>query len=245
VDRAEASRISHGELRLWSPLSEAALDEVIGLLDLAPEASVLDVACGRGEVLRRVAARWNVRGIGYDSDAALLEPAPGIELRASDTPPEVSFDLVLCIASSHALGGFPDTLGALRDLTVPGGQVLLGEGYWRQPPSDDYLEALGGASADELPDYPGLMRAAEEAGLTPLHSSVASEADWDRYEWRLILNAERWAAAHPVDPGAGVLRERARMARERMTMPSGRETLGFTLVLLRRVDPETAQSRIA
>jgi SAM-dependent methyltransferase len=234
VDRAEASRIAHGELRLWNPLSEAALDEVIELLDLAPGASVLDVACGRGEVLRRVAARWNVCGIGYDSDAALLEPAPGIELRASDTPPKGSFDLLICIASSHALGGFPDALGALGDLTVPGGQVLLGEGYWRRPPNHEYLDALGGASADELPDYPGLMRAAEQAGLTPLHASVASEADWDRYEWRLILNAERWAAAHPADPAAEVVRERARVARERMTMAEGRETLGFALVLLRR-----------
>ncbi len=63
---------------------------------------------------------------------------------------------------------------------------------------------------------------------------MASEADWDRYEWRLILNAERWAAAHPDAAGAEVLRERARRARERMTMPGGRETLGFALVLLRR-----------
>ena len=121
-----------------------------------------------------------------------------------------------------------------RELVRPGGEVLLGEGYWCQPPSAEYLDALGGASADELPDYSGLMRAAEQAGLTPLYSSVASEADWDRYEWRLILNAERWAAAHPEDPGAEVLRERARHARERMTMPGGRETLGFALVLLRR-----------
>jgi hypothetical protein len=112
--------------------------------------------------------------------------------------------------------------------------VLLGEGYWQGPPSPDYLEALGGASAGELPDFPRLMRAAEEAGLTPLYSSAASEADWDRYEWRLILNAERWATAHPADPGADVLRERARLARERMTMPGGRATLGFALVLLRR-----------
>jgi hypothetical protein len=43
-------------------------------------------------------------------------------------------------------------------------------------------------------DYTGLMRAAERAGLTPLWSSVASEADWDRYEWLLILNAERSAS---------------------------------------------------
>jgi SAM-dependent methyltransferase len=235
MDRADASRIAHGELRLWNPLSDAALDETIALLEPPPGGRVLDVACGRAEVLRRVAERFEVEATGYDSDAALIESGPpGLELLVRDTPPPGPFDVVLCIAASHALGGFPDALGALRELVRPGGEVLLGEGYWCQPPSAEYLDALGGASADELPDYSGLMRAAEQTGLTPLHSSVASEADWDRYEWRLILNAERWAAANPEDPGADVLRERARHARERMTMPGGRETLGFALVLLRR-----------
>jgi SAM-dependent methyltransferase len=235
MDRADASRIAHGELRLWNPLSEAALDETIALLEPPPGGRVLDVACGRAEVLRRVAERFEVEATGYDSDAALIESGPpGLELLVRDTPPPGRFDVVLCIAASHALGAFPDALGALRELVRPGGELLLGEGYWRLPPSSEYLDALGGASADELPDYSGLMRAAEQNGLTPLHSSVASEADWDRYEWRLILNAERWAATNPDDPGADVLRERARSARERMTMPGGRETLGFALVLLRR-----------
>ena len=235
MDRAEASRIAHGELRLWNPLSEAALDEAIALLEPPPGARVLDVACGRGEVLRRVAERFEVEATGYDSDAALIESGPpGLDLQVRDSPPPGPFDVVLCIASSHALGGFPDALRVLGELVPPGGEVLLGEGYWRRPPSAEYLDALGGASPDELPDYTGLMRASEEAGLTPLHSSVASESDWDRYEWRLILNAERWAAANAADPGAEVLRERARRARERMTMPGGRETLGFALVLLRR-----------
>jgi SAM-dependent methyltransferase len=235
VDRAQASRIAHGELRLWNPLSEKAFDEAIALLEPPPGARVLDVACGRAEVLRRVAEHFDVEATGYDSDAALIESGPaGLDLQVSEDPPAGPFDVVLCIAASHALGDFPDALRALGELVRPGGEVLLGEGYWRAPPSSEYLDALGGATADELPDYSGLMRAAEEAGLTPLHSSVASEADWDRYEWRLILNAERWAVAHPADPGAEVLRERASRARERMTMPGGRETLGFALVLLRR-----------
>ena len=198
MDRADASRIAHGELRLWNPLSEAALDETIALLEPKPGGRVLDVACGRAEVLRRVAERFEVEATGYDSDAALIESGPpGLELLVRDSPPPGPFDVVLCIAASHALGGFPDALGALRELVRPGGEVLLGEGYWCRPPSAEYLDALGGASADELPDYSGLMRAAEQTGLTPLHSSVASEADWDRYEWRLIMNAERGAAATP------------------------------------------------
>jgi len=229
VDRAAVSRIAHGELALYNPLSEADLDEAIALLDLKPGARVLDVACGTAEVLRRIAARWEIQGVGYDTDAELIERArranPTLELAVADAPPRSPFDLVVCIASSHALGGFPVAIQRLGDLTIPGGQVLLGEGYWHRAPSAGYLEALGGATHDELPDYGGLFAAASDAGLTPIWSCAASERDWDRYEWTQVLNAER----HGGDP----LREHAEGARRRLTMPGGRETLGFALVLLR------------
>ncbi len=226
MDRAAASRIAHGDLTLYNPLSDATLDEAIGLLELARGARVLDVACGPGEVLRRIAARWEIVGVGDEADPQLIARGdPDLELLVADSPPPGPFDLTVCIASSHALGGFPEALGRLSELTEPGGQLLLGEGYWRRDPSPDYLEALGGASAAELPDYGGLLAAADATGLTPIWSSVASETDWDRYEWTLILNAERH--------GAPELRERAAAARRRLTLPGGRETLGFALVLLR------------
>ncbi len=151
MEHAAASRIAHGELVLYNPLSEADLDTAIALLDLAP-----------------------------------------------------------------------------------GGQVLLGEGYWRRPPGSEYLEALGQASADELAGYGGLLEAADNAGLIALWSCVANERDWDRYEWTLVLNCERWAAQHAGDPAAEVLHARAAAARSRMALPAGRETLGFALLLLRR-----------
>jgi SAM-dependent methyltransferase len=210
VDRAQVSRIAHGDLRLYNPLSEAQIDEAIGLLDLKQGARVLDVACGNAEVLRRIEQAR----------------APGLELLVADEPPTGPFDLAVCIASSHALGGFPAALGRLRDLVSPGGQVLLGEGYWRRDPSPEYLDALGGATADELSDYGGLFAAAEAAGLVPLWSCVSTETDWDRYEWTQVLNAERH--------GGQELLERAAAARRRLTMPAGRDTLGFALALLRR-----------
>jgi SAM-dependent methyltransferase len=230
MDRAAVSRIAHGDLTFYNPLAEADLDEAIDLLALAPGAQVLDVACGPGELLRRIAARWDVDGTGYDADSELIErakrAAPELAFLVADQPPPGPFDLTVCVASSHAVGGFPEALGRLRDLTAPGGQVLLGEGYWLRDPSPEYLDALGGASADELGSYSGLFAAAQEAGLTPLWSCVAGERDWDRYEWTQVLNAERH--------GGEQLRARAAGARRRLTGAAGRETLGFALILLRR-----------
>jgi len=239
VNTAAVSRIAHGELELYNPLSAADLDRAIDLLDLAPGARALDVACGTGVALRRIATRWEVRGTGYDRDRHLVErgrrAAPaGVELVVADEPPAGPFDLVLCIASSHALGGFPQALERLRELVRPGGHLLLGEGYWRRPPTREYLDALGGATRDELADYGGLLEAARSAGLVALWSCAASEHDWDRYEWTQVLNCERWAAEHAGDPLAEDVRARAALARHRLALTGGRETLGFALLLLRR-----------
>ncbi len=239
MERAAESRIAHGDLALHNPLSEGDLDAAIDLLGLAPGARVLEVGCGSGEALRRIAARWPVKGVGYDLDLEQIERGRGeagaeVELIVAGAPPAGVNELVVCIASSHALGGFPEALGRLRELTVPGGQVLLGEGYWRRPPSDEYLRGLGDATEDELAGYGGLLDAAQAAGLVPLWSCVAGDADWDRYEWTQVLNCERWAERHPHDPAAGQLRERAARTRTRLALPGGRDTLGFALVLLRR-----------
>ena len=227
VDRAAVSRIAHGALPFYNPLSERDVDEAISLLDLSPGARVLDVACGNGEILRRIAERWEIDAVGYDRDPELIararDRAPRLELLVSGEPPPGPFDLVVCIAASHALGGFPAALGRLREL---GERTLFGEGYWRREPSPDYLEALCGATRGELPGYEGLFEAAEDAGLVPLWSCVASPGDWDRYEWTQVLTAERH--------GGDELLERAAAARRRLTMPGGRETLGFLLTLMRR-----------
>lgn len=225
---ASASHIAHAGLAFANPLSEVAVDEAISLLPLPAEALVLDLGCGSGEMLLRVLRRHAVvTGLGVDLDADAIAEARAragtlpvrFEVRDASSV-EGPFDAVLNVGSSHALGGFPAALTALKRL---GRVVLYGEGFWRRRPSDAFLAALGGASVDELSDLDGLRRAAVDAGLDIRHEWVASDEDWARYEETLAANAERHGTA---DTLAYAQRIRARRA-----LTDGTDTLGFALVL--------------
>ena len=243
--RERLSAITHGDRAFHDPLDPAVVDEVLAFAALGPGDRALDIGCGPGELLVRLAERTGCGGLGVDLAAAQIEEArrraaaraPGaqLEFRAADAGTiEGEFALSACVGSTHALGGLDEALDRMARLTRPGGHVLLGDGFWAREPTAEYLQALGGATRDELPDYAGLVRAGERHGLTAVHVRVASEADWDRYEWTLIANGERFLADHPDAPEAGDLRAWVARARDRITAPGGRGTMGFALVLLRR-----------
>jgi hypothetical protein len=103
--------------------------------------------------------------------------------------------------------------------------VLYGEGFWRRPPSKEFLASLGGATEDELADLEGLRAAVGEAGFEIVHESFASEGDWARYEETTAGNAERHDGRQS--------RSYARRIRERRALPGGTDTLGFALLVLR------------
>jgi SAM-dependent methyltransferase len=237
-----ASHRAHAAVPFMNPLSEEDVDGAIRALELpAGDARVVETGCGRAELLLRVLeAHPDARGVGVDPDPFALgqarrageERVPGrelqlIEARAAEAGlAPGAYDLVINVASSHAHGGFPDALAALAALARPdGGLVLLGEGYWTRPPSEAFLAALGGATADELPlGLDGLIGAARAAGLEPLDVREASIADWAAYEEGLAAEAERYADEDAVTY--------ARRIRERRALPDGETTLGFALLTL-------------
>src|SRR3954452_4619674 len=73
VSRAEAgqrelvSAISHGDLAFHDPLDPATIDEIVDLAGLTATDRVLDVGCGPGELLIRIAERHGCAGIGIDT----------------------------------------------------------------------------------------------------------------------------------------------------------------------------------
>ena len=229
----DPSAITHGDRPFANPLSEAAVAAAIAALDLPSGARALDIGCGTGELLARVPGVYRV-GIepGAERAAAARDRLDEVyEARYDEVALEPrSFDLVACVGSSHAIGNWSEALRAIASLTRPLGFAIVGEGFWRRHPSAGYLEALGGASPDELPDWDGLEAGAIDAGWALVHHEIASDADWADYEETLLANGER-AYAQNADPD---LRAWLDAASARWNHPDGKTTLGFALLTLRR-----------
>lgn len=248
IDGARASAIGHGEMPFHNPISESAVDALIGLMPLATGDRALDVGCGRGELLVRIAEATGAHGVGLDAsegqiararhEASSRVPATEMLFETRDAgtlvAPAGSFALAACVGSSHALGGPASTLERLTELVRPGGHVVLGEGYWIRPPLPGELEAHV-SFEDELPDLPGLLSAGDRHGLRPVYLASATDEDWRRYEWAYVFNLETYATASPDEPGIELVRDRAAFARTRRLLAARHgEALGFALVCWQR-----------
>jgi SAM-dependent methyltransferase len=246
MDRWKFFDITHRDHVLCNPLSEAKLDEMVALLDLAPGARVLDIACGKGELLVRLVERYGIDGVGVDLSpycirdlqalAAARVPGASLELLEGDGAEyrgePGSFDLACCVGASWTFNGHAGTLRALAALVRPGGQVLVGEPFWRRDPAPEYLE-WSGMRADEFGTHLGNVETGARLGLTPLYALVSDEDDFDRYEALQWRAADRFARTDPDDPDLPELLERVRKGR-REYLAWGRETLGWSLYLFRR-----------
>jgi SAM-dependent methyltransferase len=250
VDALERSAISHTGLAFQNPLNAGRVDELIARLPLRPGDRVVDLGCGKAELLIRLTERHGVRGIGVDHSAYFLAEARGeasrrladggldlLEEDAREVHLEpASFALAATVGASGIFGGYRETLCALARLVRPDGLVLFGEGYWRQEPSAPYLAALE-AELDELTTFTGTVDAAEAEGLGLVEALESSEEDWERYERAWAENGERWAVAHPEHPERDQLLSWIRAGVDRFERLGGRETLGFALFVFRKREP--------
>ncbi|MCU0483673.1 MAG: class I SAM-dependent methyltransferase [Chloroflexi bacterium] len=237
--------ITHADHLFCNPLGSERVDELIGLLDLPVGARVVEVACGKGEFLARLAERYRVTGVGVDMSpweapvarARIAARVPAASLRivqadAASYPFEpASADLAVCLGASWIWDGHGGTLAALARIARPGGLVLVGEPYWRRAPDPEYVAATD-LEGVEVGTHAGNVAAGAEQGLTFLYAMPSREDEWDRYEMLQVRAAERYAAAHPADPDVAELLERARRGCDAY-LRWGRATLGWSVYLFR------------
>jgi len=239
--------ITHRRHALCNPISPAKLDALLELLDLEPGDRVVDIACGKGEMLVRLAERCAITGVGVDISppfvaackARLQERMPdadiefllmdGAEYRPASP---ASFRLAASIGASWVFGGHRGTLRALKAMVAPDGLVLVGEPFWMQEPAAELLAAEG-VERDAFSGHPGNVAIAEEEGLVPLYAVVSNPDEWDVYEALQWQAADQYALSNPDDPDVPALLDRVETTREAY-LKWGRDTLGFALYLFRK-----------
>ena len=237
--------VTHGYHVVCNPMSTAKLDELIGLLKLNPGSAVLDIACGKGEMLTRLAERYEVSGVGVDispycvadTERKLQERVPVAQIEilnmdGADYSPDQLFDLAMCIGASWVYQGHQGTLSALKAMTKPGGLILVGEPFWLKEPDDAYLAAEN-HTRDMFGTHYENVLLGEDEGLFPLYTMVSNQDDWDRYETLQWYATERYARDNPDDPDVPEILVRVAHGR-RNYLQWGRDTLGWAMYLFRK-----------
>jgi SAM-dependent methyltransferase len=239
--------ITHREHVVCNPTNGDKLARLVGLLRLPAAARVVDIACGKGEFLIRLAEAYGISGIGVDispfciADAQkrLQVRAPGAEvdfrqMNGSDFRPEPprSMTLAACIGASWVFGGHAGTLDALTGMVAPGGWVIVGEPFWLQQPADAYL-AASGIGRNDFGTHAGNAEAGAQRGLELVHTCVSSQDDWDTYEGLQWYAAAEYARCHPDDPDLPELQER--VAKDQAVyLRWGRDTMGWAIYAFRQ-----------
>ncbi|MDQ1659184.1 MAG: hypothetical protein QOD41_4267 [Cryptosporangiaceae bacterium] len=199
------------ELAFASILTWDGIAEVTAALRLAPDALLLDIACGRGGYGIEVARRTSARLIGIDFSAVALREARANSARrvpsgtadfrigtlTSTGLPSGSARAVMCVDAVQFADPPLAALHEFRRILAPAGRVALT--CW---------EATQSSEADAVPDRiraVDLRRDLTEAGFTEVE--VREMPEWREAERALW---EAAVVADPADPAVRSLQNEGR-----------------------------------
>lgn len=217
-------------LRYNAPLGEHRVTDLVRRL--APTAAgwhALDLGCGNGELLMRLAVAHGIPGVGVEREAddgvrarrrarELGLAGQVVFLTADAAGWDEPAELVLTVGAGYAWSDTTEALAALHRLTRPGGRLLFADAFYRTTPDDELRETFG-----DLPDLAALAQLTVDAGFRPLHVAESTTAEWDDFE-------SDWRA--PIED-LGTPAARAFADQRRIDYLSGyREVVGFGWLIL-------------
>ena len=234
--------LAEADHRILNPFSDQKLRLLGEVCRLAPGTTVLDLACGKGELLCLWAQEYGVTGHGVDLSEVFLDAAArraaelGVTDRVSLTHgdaaeyrPETRYDIVSCLGATWIGDGLLGTVELMRQWVEPDGLLLVGEPYWIDPPPAKAREAY---ARYRITDLAGVLDRVEAAGCELVEMVMASPDDWDRYVASQWWTLTEWLRRHPDDPRAAQVRAFRDSAR-RDYLAHDRRYLGWGVFVLR------------
>jgi ubiquinone/menaquinone biosynthesis C-methylase UbiE len=220
LDLPRSHSIRESSHRILNPFTPEKFATLASAIRLHLGMTVLDLCCGKGEMLSTWARNHQVTGIGIDIStvflAAAIERAAelGVADRVAFVHGDAStyvaaelFDVAACVGATWIGDGVAGTVALLERSLRPGGLMLIGEPFWRaEPPSQEAIEACHARTKDTYQTLPGLVTLFGDLSYDLVEMVQADEDSWDRYRAAQWLNLRTWLDANPDDELAPELR---------------------------------------
>lgn len=199
------------DLSILNPSSHEKLMLLADYSKVRDGSKVLDIASGKGYMLRQWAKMWAIEGTGLELNPTFIAEAKqktldeGVQDRIEfiqgdakefEVEPE-SYDVVTCIGASFAIGSTAEALAWMHKAMKPNGVLALGEVFLLAPLPSEVAEL------EESKHYLNLLEIEEllEAEGLTLTGLIGSSTDnWDRYAGGAWRTAHAWARDNPEHP---------------------------------------------
>jgi SAM-dependent methyltransferase len=243
------------DLEFLSPLSGARADQLVRWLaaGLVDGGTVLDVGCGWGELLLRVAAAAPLsRAIGIDLDEERIAEARrragsrGLDGRATFLVSDAAaagpspVESLVAVGATQVWGpevaeqrplDYGSALAAMRSRLTRGGRLVYGDAIWTRSPTPAATAPLSGRD-DEFATLAELVDLTTGHGFAVAGAREATLDEWDEFESGFNAGRATWLATHP-DDHAGAAEVREQGARQRHSYLHGyRGVLGMAYLQL-------------
>jgi len=211
--------ITESARRIHNPFTSEKLATLGAALRLEPESRILDLGSGSGEMLCTWARDYTIRGTGIDMSPLFTEHATrrAVELGVSDRVTFIHGDaagyvseekvhVAACVGATWIGGGVAGTIQLLTQSLRAGGIILIGEPYWRLPPTEEIAKGCGVDSIAEFLTLPELIGSFGDLDYDVVEMVLADQEGWDRYEAAKWFTMRRWLEANPGDDFAKEVR---------------------------------------